>query len=153
MCLCMSLSFFLSILAASQFCLFSFIVKSSSPVIINTSILTLLCTFIPSIVLLLFLSFYLSFFFFPSFLPIFFLLSFSSLLPSFIPCILPSFLPYSQNPPTLTFYPPLTIPQCLRPGSAPEDEATTSDDLSKMVAGLNARYAREGGTRYLLLII
>ena len=37
--------------------------------------------------------------------------------------------------------------QCLRPGSAPEDEATTSADLSKMVNGLNARYAREGGER------
>ena len=42
--------------------------------------------------------------------------------------------------------------QCLRPGSAPEDEATTSADLSKMVNGLNARYAREGGERYPLYL-
>ena len=41
--------------------------------------------------------------------------------------------------------------QCLRPGSAPEDEATTSADLNKMVNGLNARYAREGGERCTIL--
>lgn len=37
------------------------------------------------------------------------------------------------------------VQRCLRPGSSKDDEATTSVDLTKMVAGLNARYAREGG--------
>jgi hypothetical protein len=37
------------------------------------------------------------------------------------------------------------VQKCLRPGSSPDDEATTSDDCNKMVSGLNARYAREGG--------
>ena len=50
-------------------------------------------------------------------------------------------------PLTFHFSTPYHVPQCLRPGSAPEDEATTSEDLGKMVAGLNARYAREGGRR------
>ena len=75
-------------------------------------------------------------------------LSFNILLPNHIHLLFPP-----PPPPFLSSSPPSPLPppsQCLRPGSAPEDEATTSADIGKMVNGLNARYAREGGERYVL---